>query len=381
MNSSLRPNVGGIVSPSDLFGRDQFIDRMWDILNRNSVVLEAPRRMGKTSLLRKMSAEPPPGWEVIYLNLEDVQAVAEFASRVLDAVRDQIHRWDQRLKHFKEFERWQGNCDTTGPWKDLLIAVVDDLCHAQEASGRRALLIFDEMPMMLERIANSQGDQTAIEVLDLLRGIRQSNETKGVRMVFSGEVVFDQVLARLQPNSGRPLNDLHKMELGPLERADAVELATRLMNGLRLNGDRAAATRVADITGGIPFYIQSVVQELAEANVPATPAAVDQIVRAAITALSDPFQLRIFREHLRTYYHADEELVFAILDHLAAAEHPVSARKLFDLPNTSDEELVFEVLRRLTVDRVLNRDEEGRFFFQNPFLREWWAHERGPVSR
>jgi hypothetical protein len=231
------------------------------------------------------------------------------------------------------------------------------------------------MPMMLERIADSKGNQTAIEVLDLLREFRQSNETKGVRMVLSGELAFDQVLARLQSNSGRPLNDLHKMELGPLERANAVELAIQLLDGQRLNGDRAAAaTRVADITGGIPFYIKKVCQELAKANVPATPATVDQIVRAAIASPSDPFQLEIFRRHLQKYYHADEKQVFAILAHLAAAEHPVSARKLFYLPNISDdEELVFELLRRLTVDRILERDMEGRYSFQNPILRQWWA--------
>jgi hypothetical protein len=383
MNSSLRPNLFPIESPSDLVGRDVVICRIWDILNHQSVLLEGPRRIGKTSLLLKMFAEPPPGWEANYLNIEDAQTTYEFVSRVHEAVTKQIHRWGLRGKYLQEFERRLGNIDgafllrdTDGPWKDLLIAVFEDLSHAQEASGRRALLIFDEMQMMLEMIANRQGNQTAIEVLDLLRYIRHS--IRGVRMLLSGEFAVDQIFARLLPNSRPALNDLCKIELEPLEHADAIELASRLMDGMRLDGDRAAAaTRVADITRGIPFYIHMVVGDLARANVPATPATVDQIVAAAIASPSDSFALESFRSHFRKYYRADEQkILFAILSHLAAAKHPVPARKLFDLLNISDEELVFEVLRRLRVDRILLRNEEG-YSFQDPILRQWWAVQIG----
>ena len=44
----------------DIFGRDPFIAGLWRILDGNSVRMEAERRIGKTSILHKMAAEPPP---------------------------------------------------------------------------------------------------------------------------------------------------------------------------------------------------------------------------------------------------------------------------------------------------------------------------------
>src|SRR5207253_3194423 len=88
-----------------------------------------------------------------------------------------------------------------GYWKTLLTQAVEDLVEQQAAAGKRVVFLFDEMPWMLSAIADPQRDgaQTVMELLDLLRGLRQSATTgKGFRIVLCGSVGMHHVLAELR---------------------------------------------------------------------------------------------------------------------------------------------------------------------------------------
>src|SRR5438876_8451469 len=87
----------------DIFGRDPFIAHLWRILDRNSIRMEAERRIGKTSILHKMEAEPAAGWETVSLDLEKVHSAAEFAERVCEKVEERLTGWKKHGRRFKSF--------------------------------------------------------------------------------------------------------------------------------------------------------------------------------------------------------------------------------------------------------------------------------------
>ena len=68
----MKANPGGYIPPQEVIGRDQLIERLWRILARQSLVLTAERRTGKTSILRKMEAEPPADMLVVFHELENI---------------------------------------------------------------------------------------------------------------------------------------------------------------------------------------------------------------------------------------------------------------------------------------------------------------------
>ncbi|BCL36987.1 hypothetical protein [Nostoc sp. MS1] len=53
----LRANPGGEIAPAEVFGRDTLIQNLWRVLERQSLVLSAERRMGKTCVVKKMTKE------------------------------------------------------------------------------------------------------------------------------------------------------------------------------------------------------------------------------------------------------------------------------------------------------------------------------------
>jgi len=71
------------VSPQGLIGRDRLISRIWKRLETKSVRFLAERRVGNTSVLKKMASEPRSGFQPIYLDLEKVHSAERFVEVLL----------------------------------------------------------------------------------------------------------------------------------------------------------------------------------------------------------------------------------------------------------------------------------------------------------
>ncbi len=383
----------------DIFGRDQFIASLWRVLEGNSLRMEAERRIGKTSILHKMEAEPPAGWEPVSLDLEKVHSAAEFAEQVCEKVHERLTFWKKQGRRFLSFLGAFGGIDIgpvkvkfpdkkdhpDGYWKKLLTSAVEDLVEQQAAVGKRVVFLFDEMPWMLAAIADPKrdGEQTAMEVLDVLRGLRQSATTgQGFRMVLCGSVGLHHVLGSLkqQGYKNQPVNDMTLIEVPPLDPPVAADLASRLLAGEGLMGDPTAPQLIAEHAGSFPYYIHWIVAELRMGGQPVTSGDIDLVVKKLLTAAHDPCNLRHFRERIDGYYPKEEKFVLALLDHAAKSTAPLAQGELINVAKTAgttDDDRVRELLRLLAMDHYLNRDMDGRYSFRHNLLRRWWLLERG----
>jgi hypothetical protein len=90
---------GAVLKPEQVVGRDELISDLWSILRSMSVALYSVRRMGKTSVLRKMAAEPAEGFMVDVADLEGTRSPEEFAKRVFVQVESRLGAIQRRLQH------------------------------------------------------------------------------------------------------------------------------------------------------------------------------------------------------------------------------------------------------------------------------------------
>ena len=383
----------------EIFGRDPFIAQIWRTLEGNSLRMEAERRIGKTSILHKMEAEPPQGWEPVSLDLENVHSAAEFAEKVCERVHQRLMGWKKQANRLHAFLGSFGGGGVgpikfpekkdrpDGYWKKLITGAVEDLVEQQVAAGKRVVFLFDEMPWMISAIAdpNRDGEQTAMEVLDVLRALRQSSTTgQGFRMVLCGSIGMHHVLGTLKKQGYRnqPVNDMTLVEVPPLDQPVAKDLASRLLSGEGLIAEPAVPERIAEQTGGFPFYIHWVVSELRlrGPSGPISPGDIELVMKKLLTAPHDPCDLRHFKKRIDGYYPGQEAVVLALLDHAAASTIPLGQAELINVAKTagaSDDNQVRELLRLLAVDHYLDRDTDGRYTFRHALLRRWWVIEQG----
>jgi hypothetical protein len=390
---------GGILAPGDVIGRDPLIARLWSILDGQSLVLTAERRMGKTTIIRKMTAEPAADLRAVYMDVERVSSPAELVERTAQAIGGYLGSSSQAKRWLEDLWTALGGTEVAGvlklpgakgvPWKSALERLLGGLAaHARP----RVALIWDEFPWALQKIARTQGEAVVVDLLDTLRGLRQTHEH--LRLVFTGSIGLHHVLTGLQDDGWvhSPINDMRTVEIPPLARPDAVHLALALVQGEGLDGAEApaAAEGIARDLDGIAYYIQHVVAKLADARRPATPDAAARVIAAALTDPDDPWQLEHCRSRLASYYGPKAAAARALLDTLAdrgslALNDLHEALQLDFRPDNDtaralcgpDREPLRRLLKLMQRDHYLAQDADGRFGFRFPLIRRWWRLDLG----
>ena len=90
--------VGPPVRDDDLFGREEFIDLLWEKLQTTNILLAAPRRFGKTSVMYHLLDHPRDGYKIIHLDLERITEPVNFVIELLEKI-DQDSRLARLVKN------------------------------------------------------------------------------------------------------------------------------------------------------------------------------------------------------------------------------------------------------------------------------------------
>jgi hypothetical protein len=283
------------------------------------------------------------------------------------------------------FKLPEGQSQPKNYWKTLLYETVLALV---EAKGKeKVVFFFDEMTLMLQTIAQEQGEGRAMEVLNVLSHLRKDYRTGGgFRMVLTGSIGMPHVLSSLKEKgfADQGVSAMLLYEVPPLTDEHAVRLARDLIAGHQLAtaAPDASAGLIAAEAGNVPFYIHWIVHTLVLKKRPAEPQTIRATVAELLAEPLDPLELSHFRTRIDRYYRHAPHAVLAILDHVAAnqpalfADLPEKVRaRVKDFPGDIDE-LVRELLRLLLIDHYLIRDGEKKYSFRYPLLRQWWRVNR-----
>lgn len=382
---------------SEVVGRDQVIEQIWDTLEQQSIRMNAERRIGKTTIIKKLCAEPRNGWVPIFQDLEQYHTAEQFAVAVYREVDRFLSKRDRVARRSREFLKSIGGAEVKGvlklpsfdqqiPWKEILTKLVEDLVEERERQDQRPVFLWDEVPLMLDDIRKREGEPVAMEVLDTLRALRQELGNKGLRMILTGSIGFHHVIGSLKREgyANSPLNDTFPLEVLPLESHFARELAANLIAGENIPVEHAetVANAVAKVSDCFPFYIHHIVKALKLAGGTATADSVQKVVAHQLLDASDPWELGHYRTRIPIYYGKDDESpVLGLLDSVAVRSGPVSINELLaelkGMGILSDRERLLQLLKSVEQDHYLSRDGQGDYRFKFPLLQRWWKLSRG----
>lgn len=395
------------IAPEHVVGRDRLIAQLWKTIERESVVFTAERRIGKTTVMRKMEAEPVAGSIVLYADLEKVDTPVRFVETLLTDLKKHLTRRAKFTQWFGDFVEAIGGTEVGGiikipqrdakDWQTVLEKSLSCACSNQPES--RLIFLWDEIPYMLQKInalerESGSNDHSALAILDCLRAMR--NQNANLRMILTGSIGLHHVLADLRGNqfASQPANDMAKFDIGPLTLEHATELARDLLarEEIQCSSRDNVAEQLVRLTDCVPFYIHRVVSKLTMLEGSITPSIVESVVYKCLSDHSDPWEMEHFRERLKIYYRLTIQntrgaqletasVAKVLLNNLAAASGPQSIDQCFaDLKSKlpiEDRDLVIDLLKSLTYDHYLERDQNGRYSFRFPLVRRWWVMAEG----
>ncbi len=378
--------AGQVVRGPDFWGRDVEVAELWRRLERGSVLLAAPRRHGKSSLMYALADAPQPGWQVVLLNVEYVETPAEFANEIaarVFAAHPTRNLADRIAAGPRILAKWfaglvesvdVGVPDVAEVKVALRAQAPVDWRAALEAFWRvatansRLLLVLDELPVMVAGMLEKD-EAEAVRFLHWFRALRQ----EGGRFLLGGSVNMEPLLhARGQ---SALLNDLDRMWLPAFSPERRVAFLQALLAGEGYPvTDAGLATYIAEkIDSGVPYYLQVYLDEiLAEARrcgcVPNRELA-DRALADAVLGPRCFSRFSHYLERLRAYGTA-ETAARELLHRLA------ETITLTDLPK---DDATMRLLTRLHSDWYIER-EGAEVRFADGFLKAWWRRN-APMGR
>lgn len=382
----MKANAGGQIAPNEVIGRDNLIANLWGILEQQSVILSAERRMGKTCLIKKMQAEAPSNKIAIYHDLEKVRSPLEFVEAIFQDVEEYLSKGQKAASRTRkllkdlsgiEFQGFKLPKEIESDWKKILTEIIADLVTNQE---RQVVLLWDEVPYMLQNI----GDRAAMEVLDTLRSLRQTYSD--VRMVFTGSIGLHHVVASFKKAgyTNEPTNDMYPLDVTPLSEEYATELAFRLLEGEKISASNLQETSraIAQSVNCIPFYIHHLILKLKTQKRNIEPVTITEVIKDCLLDPLNPWKMDHYQERIDNYYN-DEQRLYALnlLDILSGSDESLLFDELLDRlrlePETQNKEIARVVLRLLERDYYLIRQKNLKYCFRYPLIKSYWQILRG----
>lgn len=389
----MKPNPGGQLAPQDIVGRDALIQDLKDVLEQQSVLLVAERRVGKTHVLEKFKTMAPARWVIIKRDLESVRSGREFVECVMADLyphletKTNLRNWLQNLGEQAggaQFGPIKLPNFTHRPWKQVLYEAIDHL-H-QNPDIERLIFLWDELPWMLQGIAKTNPTE-AMELLDTLRTLRQQSGNK-LRMVFTGSLGLHHIIRTLktQGYANAPINDMQLVEVKPLSTADAQGLVQRLLTDSQLQVEHPDLyARTAQAVDCMPYYIHHVAAALVRTHRGRSEkldwAAVSATIAQSIQAPHDPWNLQHYEERTQEYYGTQRPQSLALLDALASSAEPLSMtdaiRRARGTHLDVEPQEWQDLIRLLQRDHYLVRDDGGNLAFKFGVVKRWWVWHRG----
>jgi hypothetical protein len=264
----MKNTAGPPVIDEDFFDREKEQRLVWSKLESNNLLLLAPRRVGKTSLMLKLKKDAGEhGFRCMFFSVEDIGDETAFVRKfyekfcevegcepILDRImKSPVGKMLKKIKKVSgggvgvEFGELSGD-----DWTQLGKTLTQALNDIKEPW----LIEIDEVPLfVLKLLKLGDGQKRVRAFLSWLRVLRQ--EHPEIRWTLAGSIGLDTVTARL--NMGDTINDLQTVHLGPFSN----ESAQRLLESLADSYDFILSPSVRDeiirnVGWLLPYYLQIV---------------------------------------------------------------------------------------------------------------------------
>ena len=395
----MRNVTGQAVVGDDLYGRDYELARLWEMLEGGEhVLMLAPRRVGKTSLMLELHRAPRESWDVFYVDVEGGEGPADCVAAILaalaanpryrswfetiplsNAVRDVLERL-QPVSVSTDVLRVEFKAAMGREWEHAADELQARLTSPPDI-GVNLLIIVDELPFLVSRTLRADGGKRDAEMLlSRLRHWRQSPPMRDrVRTLIGGSIGLEGVLRRAGLSG--LINDLAPFRLDPWDRPTATAFLRELGRDYDFHLDGGSVALVLDLLGDpVPYHVQLFFSTLRDAckgeASQASSATIKQCFENRLAGASGTAHLDHYVERLETAFDGHEhETVRGILDCACRREAGARLAELEEL-RRRDERTFLSVLRDLQADGYLRSTNE-RLEFRSNLLRRWWMKHHG----
>lgn len=379
--------TGPPVEGDDFFGREKELKVAWRHIQKgNSLILSAPRRVGKSSLAKKILAEAKEiGWNTLEINLEEIKSEEGFVKIFLEKLTNQTwwskfkddsnKKITQLLESIKPSLEYEG-AKATLEWKSSKNDVYENLKKLLD-HDKETLIMVDELTVLLGSFIDNDevsGKKDVEFFLNWLRSFRQVSGTK-IRWIFCSSIGIDNFTN--QHNLSYTFNDVNPFPIAEFKREKAKELLLELAKSDEIVLSEEIIDYKLDKLGWLlPYFIQilySKFYHLIQVN--------ENEIN--IETVDEAYSILLNEKHLNTWeerlneYNQFEKHARDLLKKLSNIKEGERRSILFTFLNSKiknqekTEVILNKLLYMLQNDGYLI-ESDSKYVFRSPLLRDFW---------
>src|SRR5215204_4565564 len=190
---------------------ERFVDLVWQKITHGNILLAAPRRFGKTSVMYRLIDKPLYDSKVIHADLESVTEPADMIVQLLEGLakdesfEDSVGNinfvkkgWDFFRKNFAEVDLYIAKVKLRDEIREDWQAKGKEIFQKVAETDSIVIFILDEFPMMLDTMLKSNRKEEAKSLLRWFRSLRLAPDLQDkIRFVIAGSIGIDHVLNQL----------------------------------------------------------------------------------------------------------------------------------------------------------------------------------------
>ena len=377
--------VGQVARGDKYFERPYVTKIVWSvILNGNNILISAPRRVGKSSLMCHLLENPILGYRVIYLTTESVDDDNEFFKRIFTELVSKLNGFQKYAKQFTTLLKKFGlSVEAIGKdgikIKDGEVDYFEELkklLREIDLEGDRIIILIDEYAQTVENIKEKYNPSIARKFLEKNRELRQDSRIfNKVNFIYAGSISLQAIVDNIE--SSHTTNDLYSFDFKPFSLSETQELISMIMrdSGYRIS-KKMTKYLIERVEWLIPFHIQIILDEaqkfcLENKSNEFTQIVIEEAIKSALNIKSyfQHWDTRLKKVLKGNEYKFANELLNSLSNSIRLEKK--------DIVDIAEKYEVMESYRKiidiLEYDGYINnKNENGLYNFNSPILKLWW---------
>jgi hypothetical protein len=402
----LKRAQGNWVTGDRFWDREHEIRELINYLDDGAhVLIVAPRRIGKTSLMREAARVIDGRYICLHVDLQKAKSPSDAIVELSITTFPHSSLWEKTRSVFSNvFDQITGRIDSV-KFDDVTVALRsglnsgnwqakgDRLFEMLASAEREVVIFFDEVPILVNRLL--KGDDYKItperrQEADAFMSWLRANSTRykeRVRLVVTGSIGIEPVLR--QAGLSATLNTFTPLDIGPWNVEIATGCIRALANEYRITITQDVAERMVDKLGYcIPHHVEMFFEKVylycrRNRITTVTEAQVDEVYQTGMLSVRGHVELSHMEERLKMVLGPDlhpltlELLTEAAITAYLTADAADILSQEYNYQGQDKADILREIMSILEHDGYLRRREDDRYTFQSKLLKDWWRARFG----
>ena len=379
------PNIiiGNIAQGNNYYQRKNIENEIIAELDKgNHILLSAPRRVGKTSIVKYLEQVKLNDRNCIFKNIQDIKSEKEFYETIYELILKSLKRNDQIKQSLKKFFSGRGiesiSWDSGIKFKDKkdfnYKEEIRILIQKLENQKIKVILFIDELPDVLHYLYENNKVQEALGILKNIRSWRQDFNRNALLFVWTGSIGMRHIVRNIS-KSTNDINDLKEIKFKPFDTVEAIEyiqLATQ--NASVTYSDETAQYLIEKIKYPIPYFINLMLDEInkiakADHNKNISTKVIDEAFNHQVeeNEYFDDWFSRLYKYFEKQDADFMNELLVFI-----AHKGKINPRQVYDLAVKHGKTTTYMQLVKVLLNDGYIVKNDDKYYFISPFLRGFW---------